>query len=468
MRNHQEITSKDLKESESNSEANSNGAGKDEVGRRWPFALRALRHRNFRLFFAGQLVSLVGTWMQSVAQAWLVYRLTGSPALLGFVSFAGQIPVFVLAPWGGAVADRYSRHRIVVGAQVSAMLLALVLSVLTFTGAVEVWHIFAMAALLGTVNSFDLPARQSFVIEMVGRKDLTNAIALNSSMVNGARMVGPAIAGLLVAAVGEAWCFLLNGLSYLAVIAGLLAMTVPRRAAVHDPRSAVANILEGFGFVAFTPPVRALMLLLGLMSLTGMPYAVLMPIFADQILHSDARGLGILMSAVGVGSLGGAAMLTFRREVRGLGRVVALASSGFGISLVLFSYSQSFWLSAVILVPAGFSIMTQMAASNTLIQSMVPDKLRGRVMAVYSMMFMGMAPFGALMAGFLAERIGAPATIALGGWTCLIGATIFWMRLPALRGPGRELILAQQLAGGEPVEEMTGGPATIEPDSQRK
>ena len=424
---------------------------------RWPAALRALRHRNYRLFYAGQFVSLSGSWMQSVAQAWLVYRLTGSPVLLGTVNFAGQIPVFLLAPLGGAAADRYPRRRILLATQAASMLLALTLAGLALAGAVEVWHVFVMAAFLGVVNSFDIPARQSFVVDMVGKEDLINAIALNSSMFNGARIVGPAIAGVVVAAVGEGWCFFANGVSYVAVLASLLMMRV---AHAERPRSGSAfeRIREGFRFVARTGPVRALLLLLGLVSLTGMPYAVLMPIFADRILGGGAGGLGLLMGASGLGALTGALALAARKSLRGLGRWIALASASFGASIILFSLSRSFWLSAALLVPAGFSMMVQMASSNTLIQSMVPDELRGRVMAFYSMMFMGMAPVGALLAGALAGRLGAPLTVALGGGVCVAGAALFWTRIPLYRGEAQRLIIAQQATGGGPPEEVTGAP----------
>ena len=423
---------------------------------RLPAIFRALRHRNYRLFFGGQFVSLTGMWMQSVAQSWLVYRLTGSAVLLGFVSFSGQIPVFLLAPVGGAVADRRDRHRIIIITQTTAMLLASTLAALTLTGRVEVWHLFVLAALLGVTNAFDIPARQSFVVEMVGREDLVNAIALNSSMFNGARVVGPAVAGLLVAAIGEGWCFFANAVSYVAVIAGLLSMNMERRRRPPARGSALSSIAEGFRFVARTGPVRALLLLLGLVSLTGMPYAVLMPIFADQILHGGPSGLGLLMGASGVGALAGALSLAARRGLRGLGRWVAFASAGFGVSIMLFSVSRSFWLSAALLVPAGFSLMLQMASSNTLVQSMVPDALRGRVMAVYSMMFMGMAPIGALLAGAVAQRIGAPATVALGGAACVVGAVVFGLRLPAHRDAARQLIVALQMTAGDPAEEVTG------------
>jgi MFS family permease len=429
-----------------------------------PF-LRAFRHRNYRLFFFGQLISLTGTWMQSVAESWLVFRLTGSSALLGVTSFASLAPVFLFATVGGTVADRTSRHRIIVVTQTLSMILPLSLAALTFTGTVRVWHVLVLAACLGVVNAFDIPARQSFLVEMVGREDLMNAIALNSSMVNGARVVGPAVAGVLVAAVGEGWCFLLNGLSYIAVIAGLLMMDVPTRQRPAASHSAWRDTIEGFRFVARTTPVRALLILLGVISFAGMPYSVLMPVFAESILHGGARGLGLLMGASGLGALAGALSLVRRRGVRGLGRWVAAASASFGVALIGFSLSRTFWLSAALLIPVGASMMVEMAASNTLIQAMVPNALRGRVMAVYSMMFMGMAPFGALFAGWEAGRIGAPATVAVGGMVCVVAAIVFSARLPALRDEARELIVAQELAGGDPAVESTGpsGQVPLEP-----
>ncbi len=416
---------------------------------------RALRHRNYRLFFSGQIISLVGTWMQSVAQSWLVYRLTGSSLLLGLVGFAGQIPVFLLAPIGGVVADRYSRHRIVIATQTSAMVLAFILSALTLLGHIRVWEIMLVASLLGIVNAFDVPARQAFIVDMVHSEDLINAIALNSSMVNGARVIGPAIAGVTVAAVGEGWCFFANGASYIAVIVGLVLMVVAPRELGRDTASGLERIVEGFRWVAKTAPIRALLLLLGLVSLTGMPYAVLMPIFADKILHGGARGLGMLMGASGIGALAGTLILAAKREVRGLGRWIAFASFGFGASMILFASSRSYPLSIVLLIPVGFSMMLQMSASNTLIQTMVPDELRGRVMAVYSMMFMGMAPFGALVAGAMANHIGAPITVALGGLTCLAGSLVFGARWPNMRGEARQLIVAQGMLSGEPPAEMS-------------
>jgi MFS family permease len=427
------------------------GNATPERGSRRQVAWRALRHRNFQLFFSGQLISLIGTWMQSVAQSWLVYRLTGSALLLGSVGFASQIPVFLFAPLGGITADRFNRRRIVIGTQIAAMLLAFILAVLTLSGKIQVWHVFVLASLLGVVNAFDIPGRQSFLVEMVGKEDLMNAIALNSSMFNGARVIGPAIAGILVAKIGEGWCFFANAVSYIAVIIGLLLMKVqsPARAAISSP---FEHMMEGFRFVNQTAPIRALLLLLGVVSLVGMPYVVLMPIFADQILHGGARGLGILMGATGVGALLGALTLAFREGVKGLGRWVALCCGGFGLSLIVFSLSHKFWISVILLLPVGYTMMLQMACSNTLIQVMVPDALRGRVMAVYSMMFMGMAPIGALLGGALADRLGAPLTVAIGGMASIAGAWWFGLQLPKIRVEARRLIVSQAVAGGEPSD----------------
>jgi MFS family permease len=415
-------------------------------------SLRAFRHRNYRLFFAGQLTSLVGTWMQTVAQSWLVYRLTGSATLLGLVGFASQFPIFLLSPVAGAVADMYPRRRTMIVIQSLMMLLAFPLAVLTLMHRIQVSDVIVLAILLGFVNAFDIPVRQSFVAEMVGREDLINAIALNSSMMNGARIIGPAVAGILVSIVGEGWCFFLNGLSYLAVIIGLIFITAGNNRPREHEGSRIEAILEGFRFALHTRPVRALLLLLGVVSLMGMPYSVLMPIFADKILKGGAKGLGLLMGSSGVGALLGAAVLAGRQGVRGLGNWVMFACAGFGTSLMLFSLSRNFWFSTLLLLPVGFSMMVQMASSNTLIQSMVPDRLRGRVMALYSMMFLGMAPFGALLSGILANLMGAPSTVALGGAVCIAGAVVFRSHLPKIRAEGRQLILAQMMAAGEPTD----------------
>lgn len=421
---------------------------------RWSVMFRALQHRNFQLFFGGQLISLIGTWMDTVAEAWLVYRLTGSSLLLGTVAFAGQIPVFLLAPIGGMAADRLNRRSIVVATQTASMILAGILAALTISGRVKVWEVVLLAALMGVVNAFDIPARQAFLVEMVGREDLMNAIALNSSMFNGARVIGPAIAGILVASIGEGWCFFANSVSYIAVIAGLLLMKINRRSP-EAVASVLEHIAEGFYFVRQTKPIFALLLLLGLVSLVAMPYSVLMPVFAARILHGNARTLGVLMGATGVGALTGALILASRTGLKGLSKWVAFSCTGFGAALILFSFSHWYVVSVALLVPVGLFMMVQMASSNTLIQAMVPDRLRGRTMAVYSMMFMGMAPLGSLLAGELGSRIGAPWTLALGGTGAVIGGIVFARQLPKLRVEARQLILAQALAGGEPPGSMT-------------
>jgi len=444
-------------EEERNSGTDLEADAKADAPSRWITALRALRHRNFQLFFSGQLISLIGTWMQSVAQAWLVYSMTKSALLLGSVGFASQFPVFLVAPFGGIAADRVNRQRLVIATQTASMILAGILAWLTLSGRVQVWHIFALAGLLGVVNAFDIPGRQSFLVDMVGKEDLMNAIALNSSMFNGARVIGPAIAGILVAKIGEGWCFAANSISYVAVIVGLLLMHVhsPVRVSKHSP---IEDIVEGFRWVNQTRIIRALLLLIGLVSLVAMPYTVLMPVFADRVLHGGARGLGILMGATGVGALFGALTLAAKTGVKGLGRWVAFSCAGLGISLVCFSFSRSLWLSVALLLPAGYSMMLQMACSNTLIQTMVPDELRGRVMSVYSMMFMGMAPFGAFFGGALAHRLGAPFTVAVGGVACFMGAVWFWRVLPELRIEARRLIIAQGMSGGEPPQELDAQP----------
>jgi MFS family permease len=410
---------------------------------RLPATLRALQYRNFQLFFGGQLISLIGTWMQTVAQSWLVYDRTKSSLLLGGIGFASQIPIFLLSPLGGIVADRYSRRHVVIATQASSMILAFALAILTLTGTVQIWHIFVLSALLGAVNAFDIPARQAFIVDMVGRADLMNAIALNSSMFNASRVVGPAVAGILVATIGEGWCFLANALSYIAVIGGLAAMRVTRHEYLDQPGSPIAHMVEGFRYVVQNIPIHALLMLLGIVSLTGMPYTVLMPIFADHILHGGAAALGWLMGAAGVGALIGALLLASREDLKGLGMWVAVSAIGFGCTLVAFAFSRIYWLSIAILIPVGFTMMIEMGSSNTLIQSMVPDRLRGRVMSVYSMMLMGMGPIGSLLAGWAADRLGAPVTVALGGVICVAAALVFRGFLPKIRHHARRLILEQ-------------------------
>jgi len=422
---------------------------------------RSLKHRNFKLFFSGQLISLIGTWMDTVAEAWLVYRLTGSSLLLGTVAFAAQFPVFLLAPLGGLIADRLSRRKIIIVTQASMMVLAFILAFLTLSRRVTVNEVILLATLMGIVNAVDLPTRQSFLVEMVGREDLMNAIALNSSMFNGARIIGPAIAGILVASFGEGWCFFANAVSYIAVIAGLIMMRIPPRVIERHP-SAIAHLLEGFRFARDTAPIRAVLLLLGGVSIVALPYSVLMPVFAAGILHGNSRTLGILMGATGVGALIGTLRLASRTEVKGLGTTIAIACGSFGACLILFSLSRWVVLSTLLMLPIGFAMMTQMASSNTLIQAMVPDRLRGRTMAIYAMMLMGVTPLGSLIAGAMADRVGAPLTLALGGACAVAGAIAFWRNLPKIRAEARELLNAQGIAFGESAQDVTEEIPTVQ------
>jgi MFS family permease len=400
----------------------------------WSFAVRALRSRNYRLFFSGQTVSLIGTWMTRVATSWLVYRLTGSASLLGVASFCGQIPMFFLAPLAGVWVDRWDRHRTLVITQILSMLQSLALAALTLTGRITVWDVIWLSLAQGLINAFDMPARQAFVVQMVeNRDDLANAIALNSSMVNGSRLAGPAIAGVVISAFGEGYCFLVDGLSYLAVIASLLAMIImpaPRRA---RERRVFRELREGWLYVVSSRPIRSILLLLGLVSLVGMPYTVLMPIFASNILHGGPNTLGFLMAASGVGALAGAVSLAFRKTVLGLGRQIVLSSALFGAGLIGFGLSRWLPLSLVLMPVIGFGLMQEMACSNTILQTIVDDEKRGRVMAYYSMAFQGMLPFGSLFAGALAARIGAPWTVVVGGAATLAGAGWFALELPEIR-----------------------------------
>jgi len=392
--------------------------------------------------------------MQSIAEAWLIYRLTGSSVLLGLLGFVSQIPIFLLSPIGGLAADRWPRQRVVIATQVASMTLGFTLAALTLTGRIRVWEIIVLATLLGVVNAFDVPARQSFLIEMVGREDLLNAIALNSTMFNGARVAGPAVAGLLVAQVGEGWCFFLNGVSYIAVLAGLLMMRIEKSLAVHDGSSPIEKLREGLRFVRHAKPIRTLLLLLGLVSFSALPFSVLMPIFADRILHGGASAYGNLMGAVGLGAMFGAFTLAMRQELRGLGKLVAYSAIGLGVSLTFFGASRVYWFSLVALTLAGYAMMMQFTSANTLIQAMVPDQLRGRVMSLYSMMFIGMAPIGSLVAGKMAQHIGAPITVALGGLMSLVGGIVFAVKWPAMRAPARELVAAQGMMQPQPPPEI--------------
>ena len=388
---------------------------------------RALRHRNFQLFIAGQLISLIGTWMQSTAQLWLVYRLTGSAALLGVFGFANQIPILVLASVGGYIGDRYNRHRGVIWTQTASMILAFILAALTLTHLIQVWHLILIAFLVGVVNAFDVPIRQAFLVQMVGKEDLPNAIALNSSIFNGARVVGPAIAGFAIALIHEGWCFFLNGVSFLAVIAALLAMRIPKFEAKAAGASPWQDFAQGFRFAMGDLPIRSVLLLLSALSLFGLQYSVFLPVFARDILHGGARGFGLLMSTAGVGAVLGALHFAARTNYKGLARWIALTSTTCGACLIVFSESRVFWLSAAVLLIVGFAATSQMAATNTIVQNRVPDELRGRVMALYATMFMGVQPIGSLIAGGVAKRIGAPYTLAVFGLLVLMGSVVFFL-----------------------------------------
>jgi MFS family permease len=397
-------------------------------------ALRALGHRNYKLFFSGQSVSLIGTWMTRIATSWLVYRLTHSPVLLGIVSFAGQVPTFIFAPFAGVWVDRLNRHRVLVITQTLAMLQSFGLAVLALLHIINVWEILVLQAFQGLINAFDTPARQAFVIQMVEEKeDLSSAIALNSSMVNMARLIGPSVAGIVIAAVGEGYCFLIDGFSYLAVIASLLAMTVVPQQLESRKQSALQQLREGWTYVSQFTPIRWVLMLLALMSLMGMPYTVLMPIFAGSILHGGAHTLGFLMGISGIGALIGAFSLAIRKTVLGLGKIIPIAAGSFGVTLIAFANSRNLWLSMALMLPVGFGMMTQMASSNTILQTIVEDDKRGRVMSYYTMAVMGMAPFGSLMAGLIAARIGAPATLTITGLCCVCGALMFTVKLPEIR-----------------------------------
>lgn len=396
--------------------------------------LRALRHRNFRLYFAGQGISLVGTWMTRLTTGWLVWRLTQSAEMLGLLGLVSQGPTFLLAPLAGVWVDRLNRHRLLVATQVLATLQSLALAALALSGMIQVWQILALQALQGAINAFDMPSRQALLVDLVAdRSDLSNAIALNSSMVNAARLIGPSIAGVTIAWVGEGWCFLADGLSYLAVIASLLVMRVRVRAPTDRERKVLHGLLDGLRYAGGFAPIRSILLLLALVGLVGMPYTVLLPMIATRTLQGEAYTLGFLMGAMGVGALGGALYLASRETVLGLGRLIPSAAAAFGIGLVALGLSRWVPLSLGLMVLIGIGFMIHLAASNTLIQTLVRDEMRGRVMALFSMAFMGMTPFGSLLAGVVASRIGAPLTVLGCGLICLVGAAAFARQLPALR-----------------------------------
>jgi MFS family permease len=399
---------------------------------------RALKYRNFQLFFAGQLTSLIGTWMQNTALLWLVYRLTNSVALLGIFGFASQIPVLFFSSLGGYVGDRYNRHRGVIWTQTAAMILAFLLAALTLSGVIRVWEIVLIAFLAGIVNAFDIPIRQAFLVQMVGRPDLPNAIALNSSIFNGARVVGPAIAGFAIGWLGEGWCFFLNGVSFLAVIVALLMMRIERVEKPYTEGSPLQKFVEGFRFAMGDRPIRSALLLMSLMSMFGLQYGVFMPVFARDVLHGGPTMLGLLMTSAGVGAVIGALHFASRIDEKGLLEWIAATSAICAVGLILFSQSRVLWLSEVTLVAVGFAATSQLASTNTTVQSRVPDELRSRVMAVYATMFMGVQPVGALIAGGVAKRIGAPYALTAFGTICLLGSLFYTFRVAMRLQPARE------------------------------
>jgi MFS family permease len=420
--------------------------------------LRALRHRNYRLFFAGQTLSLVGTWITRIATGWLVYRLTGSALLLGVVGFCGQIPTLFLAPVAGVFVDRWDRHRVLIVTQALSMLQSLALAVLALAGIITVAEVLVLQVCQGAINAFDTPARQAFVVTMIeDRADLSNAIALNSLMVNASRIIGPSIGGVLIAAVGEGWCFLVDAISYLAVIASLLAMRVPRTIRRPAETRVMEELRTGFRYVTGFAPIRTVLILLAVVSTMGMPYTVLMPAVVAKLLHGGPHTLGLLMTASGVGALGGAFYLASRSTILGLGRVIAVASALFGLGLVAFGLSRSLWLSLLVLPVVGAGFMVSLAGTNTIIQTITEEHLRGRVMAFYTMAFLGTAPLGSLLAGVLADRLSEPTTIMLGGVACLLGSAWFWSRLPRLRELIRPIYVRQGVIVAPAVEAGADG-----------
>ena len=397
-------------------------------------AWRALRHRNFKLFFAGQSISVMGTWMTRLATSWLVYRMTHSALLLGVVSFSGQIVSFLLGPFAGVWVERWERRKMLVWTQFGGAVQSLGLAVLTLMHRITLWEVIALTAMQGVINAFDMPGRQSFLVQMVDDKaDLGNAIALNSSIVNVARLVGPAMAGFVIAWVGEGYCFLIDGISYGAVIASLLMMHVKPLGVKRAAVSMVEQMKEGWVYVSSFHPIRTILLLFALMSFMGMPYMVLLPIFAAQVLHGGPHTLGLLTAASGVGALSSAVSLAMRKSVVGLVRMIQVASLMFGGGLILFALSHVLWLSMVTMLFVGYGMMQGLAGSNTVIQTLVPEDKRSRVMSYYTMAFVGMMPFGSLLGGTLAHRFGAPHTVMISGACCVLGSLWFWSQLDSVR-----------------------------------
>jgi MFS family permease len=412
-----------------------NGYGNNS---RLKIVFRSFRYRNYRLFFAGQGISLIGTWMQRIAMPWLVYHMTGSVVLLGVVSFAGQIPTFIIAPFAGVLTDRWNRYYVLIASQVLAMLQALAFTLLYYSGTLQIWHIIVLSVVWGIFNSFDVPSRQSLVVDLVEKKeDIGNAIALNSLMFNGARLIGPSVAGLLLATAGEGICFLSNTISYIFVLGSLLLMKVKPGGQTRKRTRMLSELKEGFSYAFGFAPIRHIIFLLAIVSIMSMPYVVLMPVFAKEVLHGDSQTYGFLMGAAGLGALLSAIYLASRKTILRLGRIIPVSTAIFGIGIIALSFSRSFLLSAILMIIAGMGIMLQTAASNTVLQTITDDDKRGRVMSFYTMAIMGTSPFGSLISGSLAKAIGTPFTILIGGVVCIAGALYFYVKLPELKAHAR-------------------------------
>ncbi len=426
---------------------NRNGSETSNHGNNdWKLIFRTLKYRNYRLYFGGQGISLIGTWIQMIAMNWLVYRLTGSAFMLGLVGFASRIPGFIISPFAGVVIDRIHKYRLLMLTQILFMVQSAILALLLFTNVVQVWHLIVLGIFMGLINSFDIPVRQSFVIEMIEKKeDLGNAIALNSVLVNIARLAGPTIAGILVALIGEGWCFFINTISFIAIIWSLSAMRIKMPELSPVKTNPVAEFKEGFRYTFGFPPIRTTLLVLALVSLMGMPYQVLMPVFAVNIYKGGAHSFGFLMAAAGCGALIGGLFLASKKSVLGTGRNISFAAGIFGIGLILFAVTRVFWLALPFLMVAGFGMMVNMASSNTLLQTLADDDKRGRVMSFYAMAFMGMVPFGNLLSGTLSNVVGVPNTILIGGVCCIIGGLFYAYKLPSLRKLSRDIYIKKQI-----------------------
>ncbi len=428
---------------------------------------RSLKYRNYKLFFSGQSISLIGTWMQRIALPWLVYHITGSAFLLGLVGFAGQIPTFLLSPLAGVVTDKFNRYRVLLITQVASLIQASILAALALTGVIQIWHIVVLSIALGCINAFDVPSRHSFVIEMVeGKEDLGNAIALNSMMFNGARLIGPSIAGLMLATAGEGICFLLNAISFIFVIISLLMMRVSRQKINPKTDDILMEMKEGFSYVLGFQPIKHLLILLAVVSLMGASYQVLVPVFAKEVLHGGSSTFGFLMGAAGFGALLGALFLASRETVIKLGRLIPAAAGLSGIGLATLCFTNSYLFSIVLMVVVGLGLMLHTAASNTILQTITDDDKRGRVMSFYTIAIMGTAPFGSLLAGSLAKTIGTPYTLLIGGLSCIVGAYLFYRKLPALKKAVRPVyvkmgLIPEVVSGIHSASEPIVGPIDL-------